>query len=38
MIKNGIYMGNGADLVFYEIPSHETLRQDHSQWWRSCNL
>ena len=38
MIKNGIYIGNGSDLVFYKMPSHEALRQDHSSWWRSCNL
>ncbi|WP_291989680.1 hypothetical protein [Candidatus Accumulibacter sp. ACC007] len=38
MIKNGIYIGNGSDLVFYKMPSHEALRQDHSTWWRSCNL
>ena len=38
MIKSGIYMGNGPDLAFYPIPTHEVLRRDHNNWWRSANL
>lgn len=38
MIKRGFYMGNGADLAFYPMPTHEALRRSHSQWWRSANL
>lgn len=38
MIKNGIYIGHGSDLVFYQMPTHATLRRDHGNWWRSANL
>jgi hypothetical protein len=38
MLKNGLYIGNGPDLAFYRIPSHEVLRRDHNTWWRSANL
>jgi len=38
MLKNGLYIGNGPDLAFYRIPSHEELRRDHNTWWRSANL
>jgi hypothetical protein len=38
MLKNGLYVGNGPDLAFYRIPSHEVLRRDHNTWWRSANL
>lgn len=38
MVKSGFYIGNGADLAFYPMLSHEDLRRDHNQWWRSANL
>ncbi|HRF43755.1 MAG TPA: hypothetical protein PLD30_05860 [Candidatus Competibacteraceae bacterium] len=38
MIKSGFYMGNGADMAFYPMPTHEELRRDHNSWWRSANL
>ena len=38
MIKSGLYAGNGADLAFYPMPTHEALRREHNQWWRSANL
>lgn len=36
MIKSGFYIGNGSDLAFYPMLSHDTLRRDHSDWWRSA--
>ncbi|MFO1371063.1 MAG: hypothetical protein U1F42_01265 [Candidatus Competibacteraceae bacterium] len=38
MIKSGCYIGNGSDLAFYPMPSHEVLRRQHNSWWRSANL
>jgi hypothetical protein len=38
MVKNGFCVGNGPDLAFYPMPSHEVLRQEHSAWWRLANL
>jgi hypothetical protein len=38
MVKGGFYTGNGPDLAFYPMPSHDELRRDHSHWWRSANL
>jgi hypothetical protein len=38
MLKNGVYIGNGPNLAFYPMPSHEDLRRDHNTWWRSANL
>jgi hypothetical protein len=38
MVKSGFYIGNGSDLALYPMPSHEVLRRDHNQWWRSANL
>ncbi len=38
MIKSGVYMGSGEDLAFYPMPSHDVLRREHHQWWRSANL
>jgi len=35
-IKSGIFLGNGADLLFFPIPSSEKLRADHYRWWRSA--
>jgi hypothetical protein len=38
MVKTGFYVGNGADLAFYAMPSHSDLRRDHHTWWRNANL
>jgi hypothetical protein len=38
MVKSGFYMGNGPDLAFYPMPTHEVLRREHNSWWRSANL
>lgn len=38
MVKGGFYVGSGADLAFYAMPSHADLRRDHQSWWRSANL
>jgi hypothetical protein len=38
MIKSGVYMGNGPELAFYPIPTHDVLRREHNNWWRSANL
>jgi len=38
MVNTGFYVGNGADLAFYPMPSHEALRRDHANWWRLANL
>jgi len=38
MVKGGFYIGNGADIAFYPIPSHGDMRRDHNGWWRSANL
>lgn len=38
MVKKGFYVGNGPDLAFYAMPSHEALRRDHATWWRLANL
>ena len=37
MIKEGFYVGNGADLAFYPMLSHRELRDNHNRWWRSAN-
>ena len=37
MVKGGFYVGNGNDLAFYGMPSHEELRKNHSTWWRLAN-
>jgi hypothetical protein len=38
MVKGGFYVGNGADLAYYAMPSAADLRRDHPSWWRSANL
>jgi len=37
-VRGGFYVGNGAALTHYPMPSHDVLRGDHSAWWRSANL
>ena len=36
--KGGFYVGNGAALAHYPMPSHDVLRGDFSAWWRSANV
>jgi hypothetical protein len=38
MVKQGFYVGNGPELAFYALPTHELLRRDHAAWWRQANL
>ncbi|MEF8723929.1 MAG: hypothetical protein ABTR92_06730 [Candidatus Accumulibacter phosphatis] len=38
MVKEGFYLGIGEQLVHYPMLSHEVLRKEHSNWWRSANL
>jgi hypothetical protein len=37
MVKGGFYVGNGNDLAFYAMPSHDDLRKNHATWWRLAN-
>jgi hypothetical protein len=37
MIKNGIYLGNQDELVYFPLPSLEELRGKYYRWWRSAN-
>lgn len=37
MVKGGFYIGNGADLAFYALPTHDELRKSHATWWRLAN-
>lgn len=34
---SGFYYGNGRELVFYEMPSIQQMRDFHQLWWRSAN-
>lgn len=38
MVKKGFYIGNGADLAFYPMISHQELRDKYNSWWRSANI
>jgi hypothetical protein len=37
MVKGGFYIGNGNELAFYGMPSHEEMRKNHARWWRLAN-
>lgn len=37
MVKSGFYVGNGPDLAFYAMPSHQEMRKNHAKWWRLAN-
>jgi hypothetical protein len=37
-IKSGCYLGSGADLLYFPMPSLQELRTDHYQWWRSAQM
>lgn len=36
-IKNGIFIGNVDELVYYPLPSLKELRSTYYRWWRSAN-
>ncbi len=38
MIKNGIFVGNKEQLLYFPLPSQEELRAKHYRWWRSANM
>ncbi len=37
-IKNGFFVGNEKEIVYYPIPSQEELIKDHYSWWRSASF
>lgn len=37
-VRTGIYVGNHSNLLYYPLPSPETLRAEHYRWWRSANM
>jgi len=37
-IKNGFFVGNEKEIVYYPIPSQEDLIKDHYSWWRSASF
>lgn len=37
-VKSGYYLGNAGELLFFPMPSHEILRREHYQWWRSAQM
>ena len=37
-VKSGFYLGNAGTLLFFPMPSRETLQRKHHQWWRSAQM
>jgi len=37
-VKNGFYVGNESDLIFYPMLSSDELRENNYRWWRSANM
>jgi hypothetical protein len=37
-VKSGFYLGNGGELLFFPMPTHEELRHQHYRWWRSAQM
>lgn len=37
-IKNGFFVGNEKELVYYPIPGQEELMKEHYSWWRSASF
>ena len=37
-VKSGYYLGNAGKLLFFPMPSHEVLREEHYRWWRSAQM
>jgi hypothetical protein len=38
MVKSGFYLGTAGRLLFFPMPSQETLRAQHYRWWRSAQM
>jgi len=38
MIKNGIFIGKDAGLLYFPLPPREALRSTYYRWWRSANV
>ncbi len=36
-IKSGLFVGNEKQLLYFPLPSRETLRAEHYRWWRSAS-
>lgn len=34
--KNGFFVGDGTDVLFYPFPSKEEMEEKHYSWWRSA--
>jgi len=37
-IKNGLFVGNEKELLYYPLPSQEELIEKHYSWWRSASF
>jgi len=37
-IKNGCFVGDREDMLYYPFPAAEELDRDHHEWWRSATL
>ena len=37
-VKSGFYLGNAGGLLFFPMPSDESLRNEHYKWWRSAQM
>lgn len=37
-IKNGFYVGNQKNRLFFPLPAENDLVKDHYQWWRSATM
>ena len=37
-IKNGFYVGNQSEMIYYPMPSSDELRNKNYRWWRSANM
>ena len=37
-VKNGFYVGNAFEFVYYPMPSKDELRDNNYRWWRSANM
>ncbi len=37
-IKNGVFIGNEQELIYFPMPSTEELKAQHYAWWRSANV
>lgn len=35
-IRNGFFVGDASGLLYYPMPSQQTLEQHHRDWWRSA--